>query len=128
MPSPELPIEDLPIWSRLNNVRFGDFEVREFQGRGYGVACRKALSAAEQPLDESSLLRVPHSLVLNEEAVEEYAKEDRNFRQLFDAVGRRVTTCLPCLVPFSSLADHVAVNKSRHPPVSARPGCVGLEE
>lgn len=55
------------------------------------MACRKALSAAEQGLDESSLLRVPHSLVLNEEAVEEYAKEDRNFRQLFDAVGRRST-------------------------------------
>ena len=36
------------------------------------------------------LLTVPHSLVLNQAAVEEYAKEDRNFKQLVEAVGHHV--------------------------------------
>ncbi|KAK0643050.1 hypothetical protein B0T16DRAFT_429824 [Cercophora newfieldiana] len=85
----ELPIADLPIWARLNDVKFGDFEVRDSDGKGYGVVCRKALTTAERPLDESSALTVPHDLVLNVEAVEEYAKEDRNFKQLLDAVGHR---------------------------------------
>ena len=98
MPPPELPIADLPIWARLNDVRFGDFEVKNSEGKGYGVVCRKALTTVEQPLDESSALTVPHGLVLNVEAVEEYAKEDRNFKQLLDAVGHRVNRP-PILLP-----------------------------
>jgi len=86
----ELPIADLPLWARLNDVKFGDFEVKHSEGKGYGVVCRKALTTVGHSLDESSFLTVPHSLVLNEEAVEEYAKEDRNFRHLLDAVGHRV--------------------------------------
>ncbi|KAK0613407.1 hypothetical protein B0T14DRAFT_437583 [Immersiella caudata] len=89
MPPPELLIADLPIWARLNDIRFGDFEVKNSAGKGHGVVCRKALTTIEQPLDESSALTVPHGLVLNVRAVEEYAKEDRNFKQLLDAVGHR---------------------------------------
>jgi len=33
---------------------------------------------------------VPHELVLNEAAVEEYSKEDKNFKQLLAAVGHHV--------------------------------------
>lgn len=40
--------------------------------------------------DVQTLMSIPHELILNREAVEMYAKESREFRDLYDAVGRQV--------------------------------------
>jgi len=93
MPLSELPITDLPVWAHLNNVRFGDFEVANSEGKGFGVVYRPRDESDESDeLDESqsACITVPHSLVLNHAAVDEYSKEDQSFRQLLDAVGHRV--------------------------------------
>ncbi|KAK1754488.1 hypothetical protein QBC47DRAFT_384043 [Echria macrotheca] len=84
----ELPIDDLPIWARLNDVRFTNVRVVKSEGKGYGVICQQSFDADDSGPDKP-LLTVPHGLVLNEAAVEEYAKEDKNFKQLLEAVGHR---------------------------------------
>jgi hypothetical protein len=113
---PTLPIESIPSWAHLNNVSFHHVKITEIDGRGYGVVCDGDVAAAEEPgrhvvdTDDDndgtaaaapapSLLTVPHGLVLNAAAVDEYAKEDKNFRQLLDAIGHRVTG-LPFFFPF----------------------------
>lgn len=108
MPWPELPIEDLGYWALLHEVSFGAVKVTNTEGKGYGVVCDKSLSATEGAPDVTALLTVPHHLVLNDAAVEEFAKESRNFRQLLDAVGhhrvmgparvpcRPASPCLSC--------------------------------
>lgn len=41
--------------------------------------------------ENRTLLKVPRDLVLSSESVEEYAKENKEFRQLFDAAGHQVS-------------------------------------
>jgi hypothetical protein len=90
MHRPALPIEGLPAWAHLNGVSFHNIKVTNTEGKGYGVVSDENLEATETA-DVPPLLTVPHNLVLNAAAVEEYAKEDKNFRQLLDTVGRLVT-------------------------------------
>ncbi|KAK0616056.1 hypothetical protein B0T17DRAFT_496679 [Bombardia bombarda] len=82
-----LPIETLPAWALLNDVAFVDIKVVNTEEKGYGVVCEKNLSTKQDTSDSPTLLTAPHSLVLNAEAVQEYAKEDKSFRQLLNAVG-----------------------------------------
>ena len=88
---PTLPIDNLPAWAHFNGVSFHNVRVASTEGKGYGVVSSEDLKAAEDTSDAPALLTVPHDLVLNAAAVDEYAKEDRNFRQLLDAVGHGVT-------------------------------------
>ncbi|SPQ22044.1 c97df2f1-31d5-4e7c-8bdf-ee1687686820 [Thermothielavioides terrestris] len=88
MPRPALPIQDLPAWVHLNEVSFNQVEVASIEGKGYGVVCKTNLSAGNAESNNPALISVPHDLVLNSTAVSEYAKEDKNFRQLLDASGR----------------------------------------
>ncbi|KAL2263460.1 hypothetical protein VTK26DRAFT_6667 [Humicola hyalothermophila] len=91
MPCQTLPIENLPAWAHLNGASFTRARVSKIEGKGYGVVCEKDLSTAEATLNGPALITVPRGLVLNAAAVGEYAKEDKNFRQLLDAVGHRST-------------------------------------
>ncbi|KAK4195962.1 hypothetical protein QBC40DRAFT_14526 [Triangularia verruculosa] len=96
-----LPIQDLPAWACLNDVSFNNVEVTTTEDRGYGVISQKDLNDPEGTTDTHPLLAVPHDLVLNSLAVEEHAKEDREFKQLLDAVGHhspRVNVLLFLLV------------------------------
>ncbi|KAK4168818.1 hypothetical protein QBC43DRAFT_81382 [Cladorrhinum sp. PSN259] len=81
-----LPIEDLPAWARLSTVSFSGVTVTKTAGKGYGVFAMKAMTAAEGTLDTPVLFTVPRELALNTNAIDEYAKEDKKFRQLLDAV------------------------------------------
>ena len=85
-----LPIETLPAWCLLNDITFVDVKVADTKAKGYGLVCDRNLSTEDSTYDIPTLLTVPHSLVLNAEAVEQYAKEDKNFRQLLDAAGHKV--------------------------------------
>ncbi|KAK3373559.1 hypothetical protein B0T24DRAFT_529383 [Lasiosphaeria ovina] len=91
MPSPKLPIEGLPVWAHLNNVTLTNVKIANTGDKGFGVVCDSHLTteASDETLDTPALLTVPHDLVLNAEAVQEYAKEDRTFRELLDAVGHQ---------------------------------------
>lgn len=94
---PTLSIQSLPAWAHLNDVSFHNIKVINTEDKGYGVVSDEDLKATSEANDTSALITVPHGLVLNAAAVEEYAKEDKGFRLLLDAIGHRVTN--PKAVP-----------------------------
>ncbi|KAK4122411.1 SET domain-containing protein [Parathielavia appendiculata] len=114
MPWPTLPIEDLPAWAHLNDVTFHSVKVTNTEGKGYGVISTRDIEATEGTPDVPSLLTVPHDLVLNAAAVDEFAKEDRNFRHLLDAIGHRGTRADVLLF---LLVQTALVSRHGHPPV-----------
>ncbi|EPE02187.1 set domain-containing protein [Ophiostoma piceae UAMH 11346] len=81
----QLPLETLPLWQSLNNVVFSSTHLAAIPAKGSGLV------AGDEGNDGSAgaLISVPSELVLHVEAVEEYAKQDRNFRQLLDAAGHQ---------------------------------------
>lgn len=91
MSRPRLPLESLPVWTSFNNGILSQVEVKAVPGKGSGLIAKTDSGA----MGEASLISIPHSLVLNAEAVEEYAKEDRSFRQLLDAFGHKVSSTIP---------------------------------
>ncbi|KAI1113923.1 hypothetical protein F5Y14DRAFT_441512 [Nemania sp. NC0429] len=81
------PLNHLPAWCMLNNVRFDGVAVAETDGRGLGVIAEKHLTNEDNELP--ALLTIPKHLVLCPESVDEYAKESKDFRDLLDAAGRQ---------------------------------------
>lgn len=89
----QLPISALPLWAKLNDCVFYDVCVKDFEGKGLGFVAERALSSEEGNLDIPTLLHVPKDLVLSAEAVEEHAKVDKEFRELLNAAGGKVSGC-----------------------------------
>ncbi len=83
----QLPLKSLPAWLALNDISFYDVRIATVADRGYGLVTERKLTTAEKTFDTPSLLTIPHDLVLNAEAVAQYAKEDRNFKLLLDIVS-----------------------------------------
>lgn len=81
MPLDELPLDNLPGWCRLNNVTLYNVKIGHIQNRGTGIAASRNLSA-EETFDSTTLISVPRELILSDEAIEEYSKEDKDFREL----------------------------------------------
>lgn len=90
MSRPRLPLESLPVWTSFNNGILSNVEVKSVPDKGSGLIAKKDSAA----IGDAPLISIPHSLVLNAEAVEEYAKEDRSFKQLLDACGHKVSRTL----------------------------------
>ncbi|WYZ41711.1 hypothetical protein EsH8_V_000606 [Colletotrichum jinshuiense] len=97
MATSQLPVETLPTWAMFHDVDLVDVEAREIPGCGLGLISNKELSREEETFDIPTLLRISHELVLSAEAVENYAKVDKNFRQLLDAAGHKSTRHDICL-------------------------------
>ncbi|UQC85012.1 SET domain-containing protein [Colletotrichum lupini] len=89
MASTQLPLETLSTWAMFNDVDLVDVEAREIPGCGLGLLSNKELSREEETFDIPTLLMIPGELVLSAEAVENYAKVDKNFRQLLEAAGHK---------------------------------------
>ena len=86
----QLPITALPAWCKLNDVNFLDIKITDHEDpKGFGLVTECTLSSKDT-FDIPTLLIIPHDLILNAEAVEEYAKVDHHFRQLLDAAGGKV--------------------------------------
>ncbi|KAI0833191.1 SET domain-containing protein [Hypoxylon sp. FL0890] len=84
--------DDLPAWCALNDVAFVDVKVADISGRGYGLIAERDLPGNEdENVELPALLTVPKDLVLSAEGVEEYAKENKDFRQLLDIAGHKST-------------------------------------
>lgn len=71
----------------LNNITFAGIGVADTDGRGLGVIAEKDLSNENDGLP--ALLTIPNDLILSAESVEEYAKENKDFRELLDAAGHQ---------------------------------------
>lgn len=89
----QLPIASLPLWQTLNNVTFTNTRIATIPGKGSGLIAVNAVdtSSSDAGSHGEPLISVPHCLVLHADAVEEYAKQDRNFRLLLDAAGHQTT-------------------------------------
>jgi hypothetical protein len=85
----QLPITALHAYAKLNDISFRGIGVQDLEGKGYGLAAEKPLDA-EGSTEALTLLRIPHSLILCAEAVEEHAKFDQHFRQLLHVAGGKV--------------------------------------
>lgn len=89
----QLPIEAFPAWALLNNVDFVDAEIRNIEGKGFGLVAKHDITDESRDASgPATILRIPRDLVLSAEAVEEYAKVDQNFKQLLDVAGHQVGT------------------------------------
>ncbi|KAI1140464.1 SET domain-containing protein [Hypoxylon sp. FL0543] len=84
-------LDDLPAWCVLNDVTFVDVKVADISGRGYGLIAERYLNNEVENVEPPALLTVPKDLVLSAEGVEEYAKENKDFRQLLDVAGHKST-------------------------------------
>ncbi|CAK7224333.1 hypothetical protein SBRCBS47491_005513 [Sporothrix bragantina] len=93
-------IDALPIWQRLNCIAFNNTRIDAIPGKGSGLVAivsshqTSSSTAADAQSNtshdtSSPLISVPAGLVLHSEAVEDYAKQDRNFRVLLDAAGHQ---------------------------------------
>jgi hypothetical protein len=87
----QLPVTALPLWAKLNDVIFYDICVKDLGSKGFGFTAERALSSETGNLDIPTLLHVPKELILSAEAVEEHAKTDKEFRELLDAAGGKVS-------------------------------------
>ncbi|CAN8105700.1 unnamed protein product [Discula destructiva] len=85
MPRERLSLNALVAWMRFNNATFTNVEVQEVQQKGHGLITK----ATATSIRHSPLVSIPRDLVLDANAVEEYAKENRNFRALLDACGHK---------------------------------------
>jgi hypothetical protein len=97
MPVSHSPIEALPVWQRLNGIKFHKCELQQIPDKGIGLVATEPLSlvADEEGFkNDKPLLTVPRDLALSAEAVKEYAYVDHNFRGLLDAVGYEVSAVL----------------------------------
>jgi hypothetical protein len=86
----QLPVEYLPTWMHVNDVSLFDVKVGPKQHQGNAVVAQSSMSTKEETFDLPVVSTIPHDLILNDETVEQYAKEDRNFRQLLDVIGHQV--------------------------------------
>jgi hypothetical protein len=81
----------LALASKLRGVSFHDVECQSVEGKGWGLTTTADLTSIDENIDNlPKLITIPHDLVLNQQTVEEYAKESREFRELYEAVGRQV--------------------------------------
>ncbi|KAJ4155624.1 hypothetical protein LMH87_000860 [Akanthomyces muscarius] len=87
--APQLPIESLPAWATLQDVRLQQVAMRRIEGKGYGLVAEIELNASKKLNEALEIIRIPAELVLSREAVEEYVKVDQHFKQLIDTVGRK---------------------------------------
>lgn len=88
----QLPIEAFPAWAALNNVEFTNAEIRNIEGKGLGLVAKHDITDASHDASSSqAIIRIPRDLVLSAETVDEYAKVDRNFKQLLDVAGHQVS-------------------------------------
>ncbi|PMB72388.1 hypothetical protein BM221_002491 [Beauveria bassiana] len=88
--APQLPIESLPAWATLHDVKLQQVGMRHVDGKGYGLVAENAIDASGNVNDAFEIMRISVELVLSREAVEEYAKVDRHFKQLIETLGRKV--------------------------------------
>ncbi|GAW17112.1 hypothetical protein ANO14919_065620 [Xylariales sp. No.14919] len=83
----QFPLSNLPAWCMLNNITFTGVKATDTEAQGLGLIAENDLDGKNDELPP--LLTIPKELILSAAGVEEYAKENKDFRQLLDAAGRQ---------------------------------------
>ncbi|PKS07813.1 hypothetical protein jhhlp_006421 [Lomentospora prolificans] len=91
MSSPNLPLSSLPVWATFNNIAFSSVKVDSIEGKGQGLIAETDLSSPEGASEPRVLLKVPHDAILCNDVISGYAKVDKRFSELLEAVGPQPT-------------------------------------
>ncbi|KAI0479569.1 hypothetical protein F4859DRAFT_440037 [Xylaria cf. heliscus] len=90
------PLSNLPAWCLFNGVTFAGVGVADVKDRGLGLVAEKDFDDHSGQNDQNdqndhrpALLTVPKELVLSATGIEEYAKENKDFRELLDVAGHQ---------------------------------------
>ncbi|KAJ3570839.1 hypothetical protein NPX13_g5595 [Xylaria arbuscula] len=83
----QFPLQNLPAWCMLNNIALDGLSAADVNARGLGLVAENKLENMHDDLP--ALLTVPKELVLSSARVEEYAKENKEFRRLLDVAGHQ---------------------------------------
>lgn len=94
MSSPNLPLSSLPVWATFNNIAFSSVKVDSIEGKGQGLIAETDLSSPEGASEPRVLLKVPHDAILCNDVISGYAKVDKRFSELLEAVGPQVIQLL----------------------------------
>jgi hypothetical protein len=86
MAQSQLPLEALPAWARLYDVEYHNVDFRPVDGKGVGLVATDNISSSH---GQQFLMRIPHDLVLSQDAVDAYTKIDQNFKQLLEVAGHQ---------------------------------------
>ncbi|KAI8953195.1 hypothetical protein F4801DRAFT_588376 [Xylaria longipes] len=81
------PLSNLPAWCIFNNITSAGVSVADVDGRGLGLVADQDFDNENNDLP--ALLTIPKELILSATGVEEYAKENKGFRQLLDVAGHQ---------------------------------------
>lgn len=90
MASSKLPVDSLPLWASLNDVRLNDVEIGTLGDKGQGVVATALIQETGEAADPPVLVKVPHEVILCEDVLDGYAKGDKRFKDLLDAMGPQV--------------------------------------
>lgn len=90
MASSKLSIDSLPLWSSLNDVRLTDVKVGSLGEKGQGLVSTALIQETGETPDPPVLVKVPHEVILCEDVLDSYAKGDKRFKDLLDAMGPQV--------------------------------------
>ena len=81
-----LSIEQLTPWAALNDVRVQGIELCENIVGDDGISKGGGILATQKLEHDEVLLSIPSDLILSKENVFQYAKMDKHFRELLDAM------------------------------------------
>lgn len=90
MANSKLPIDSLPVWASLNDVRLSDVKVGALGEKGQGIVSTALITETGEAADPPVLVKVPHEVILCEDVLDGYAKGDKRFKDLLDAMGPQV--------------------------------------
>ncbi|CAG8286530.1 unnamed protein product [Penicillium salamii] len=88
-----LPIETLPAWQHLNGVVLTGVSFQKLgfdehgADKGSGIVATEPKSSSENDPKPEILLQIPGDLVLSLETVQNYAKSDRDLRDVLEPMG-----------------------------------------
>lgn len=96
-----LPLGALLAWLRLNGVVTNGVAVQRLESAesetDKGNAILATTENSNDPDDQQTLLQIPRDLVLSLESVHDYAKSDRDLREVLEAVGDFGRVCITTL-------------------------------
>lgn len=97
-----LPIEAMPVWARLNGIKFDGVSIERFcshggtdKGAAVVTKCEKFNGdpANDHYSSPEVLISVPPDMVLSPSLVESYSKSDRSLKELLEAIGDYGKVC-----------------------------------
>lgn len=97
-----LPIEAMPVWARLNGIRFDGVAIERFCSHGGTDKGAAVVTKCEKfngdPVNDhyfspETLISVPPDKVLSPSLVESYSKSDRSLKELLEAIGDYGKVC-----------------------------------